>query len=224
MCLNLFRFLLERLQIIKFKLGVDRKNFVLKHIQRHCPQSILEIGVFNGGFARRMLEVATKSQFVPIKYVGVDLFAENFSEDIKNVEVSLTPRDRAYIERALELPNTLVKLYSGYSSTVLPTLADKYDMILIDGGHSYQTVKEDFLNSVNLLAEGGSIFFDDYTNRRGVSEGKFGINQVVSEINRDEFQISISNNRDWFWKNYGVLELRMVKVSKIRRIDDCNGI
>lgn len=217
MWLNLFRFLLEHLQIIKFKLGVDRKNFVLRHIQRHCPQSILEIGVFNGGFARRMLEVAIKSQFVPIKYVGVDLFAENFSEDIKNVEISLTPRDRAYIERTLELPNTLVKLYSGYSSTVLPTLAGKYDMILIDGGHSYQTVKEDFLNSVNLLAEGGSIFFDDYTNRRGVSQGMFGINQVISEIDKDEFRISISKNRDWFWKDYGVLELRMVKVSKIKR-------
>lgn len=214
---NLFRYLLELLQIIKFKLGVDRKSFVLKHIQRHHPQSILEIGVFNGGFARRMLKVATKSQFVPIEYVGVDLFAENFSEDIKKVEVSLIPSDRTYIERALEFPNSSVKLYAGYSSTVLPTLVDKYDMILIDGGHSYQTVKEDFLNSINLLAEGGTIFFDDYTNQRGISEGMFGINQVISEINKDEFQISISKNRDWFWKNYGVLELRMVKVSRIKR-------
>ena len=118
------------------------------------------------------------------------------------------------IASKLEAPNVVVKLYAGYSSVVLPSLTNRFDLIVIDGGHSYETVKDDFANSLDLLADGGFIFFDDYTNSRGVTKGRFGINQVVSEISKRDFQITVSKNRDWFLKEYGVLELRMVKVTR----------
>lgn len=107
-----------------------------------------------------------------------------------------------------------VNLVEGYSSSVLPSLEfeKKFDLIVIDGGHSYSTVKKDFENSLNLIDRSGTIIFDDYTNNKGVVHGQFGINQVVNEIDQSKFNISVSLIRDFFWKPYGLLVLKMVKV------------
>jgi predicted O-methyltransferase YrrM len=205
------------LQRFRFKVGVDRKTFVLKHIKRNKCRNILEIGVFNGNFAYRMLKVA--KEFSPsetIKYVGVDLFASNFSSKIAELEIALTPKHKNYVQQHLGMLGVKIDLHEGWSNSVLPNLIgkEKFDLIIIDGGHSYETVKSDFENSVCLLAEGGSIFLDDYTNKKGVLYGKFGINQVVSEIDTSKFRVSISFNRDFFYKPYGVLVLRMVKIQQ----------
>jgi hypothetical protein len=58
-----------------------------------------------------------------------------------------------------------------------------------------------------------AIFFDDYTNTRGVTRGGFGVNEVVNHIDRKLYDVKLSLNRDFFWKNYGLLILRMVKVT-----------
>ena len=202
-------------QKLRFKSGLDRKRFILKHIRTNACVNILEIGVFNGNFAYRMLKAAkAQSPNFQISYVGVDLFEANYSKEIAISEVSLTPKSKLYVEEYLKIPNVNVRLVEGYSSSVLPNLDtnNKFDLIVIDGGHSYSTVKEDFENSLNLLAENGTIFFDDYTNNRGVVHGQFGINQVVNAIDQSKFKISVSLNRDFFWKPYGLLVLKMVKV------------
>jgi hypothetical protein len=83
---------------------------------------------------------------------------------------------------------------------------------VIDGGHSFATALSDWKNSTQLLKPGGVIFFDDYTNKLGVELGHFGINDVVKCIDRKRFKVSIGFNLDFFWKPYGLLILRMVKV------------
>jgi|688.fasta_scaffold55788_5 predicted O-methyltransferase YrrM len=202
-------------QKLRFKFGLDRKRYILKHIRKYACVNILEIGVFNGNFAYRMLNTAKKkSPNLQINYVGVDLFEANFSAKIALSEVSLTPKNKLYIEEYLRIPNVNVNLVEGYSSSVLPSLdlEKKFDLIVIDGGHSYSTVKNDFENSLNLIDRNGTIIFDDYTNNKGVVHGQFGINQVVNEIDQSKFKISVSLNRDFFWKSYGLLVLKMVKV------------
>jgi hypothetical protein len=202
-------------QKLRFKFGLDRKRYILKHIRKYACVNILEIGVFNGNFAYRMLITAKKkSPDLQINYVGVDLFEANFSSEIALSEVSLTPKNKLYIEEYLKIPNVNVNLLEGYSSSVLPSLdlEKKFDLIVIDGGHSYSTVKKDFENSLHLLHQKGAIIFDDYTNYRGIVSGGFGINQVINELDRLKFLVSISSIRDFFWKPYGLLVLRMVTV------------
>ena len=70
------KFLLILIQRLKYKINLDRKNYILKHIRRNKPKTILEIGVFNGAFAKRMLLNATKSLNENISYIGVDLFED----------------------------------------------------------------------------------------------------------------------------------------------------
>ena len=207
-------------QIQRNKLNIDRKRFVLKLIKQNKSKNILEIGVFNGNFALRMLEIAQKHN-TEISYTGVDLFSSKFNSKIKVNEVSLQPLAMSDVKEKLKVFNDVkIELHSGYSKEVLPQFIGKkkFDLILIDGGHSYETVKNDWLNSLQLISKNGIIIFDDYSNRRGEKKGGFGIRKLINEIQESmqhEFQIRLSKNRDFFLKDYGLLILQMTLVRKV---------
>lgn len=56
----------------------------------------------------------------------------------------------------------------------------KFDLIFIDGGHDYETVKKDTENSLLVLEEGGVILWDDY---KPSTPGVFNyLNQVQVEL------------------------------------------
>lgn len=204
-----------QLQRAKFRLGLDRKNFVLRHIRKNQCSSILEIGVFNGNFAKRMIAQAKKSAHnKDVTYYGIDLFEKNFTPEIKAREVAVTPKSAEYVYNYLAGLQVNMNLLEGYSSDLLPTIKNSFDLILIDGGHSYETVKKDLEYSLMLLTENGAIILDDITNDKGVKYGGFGVNQAVSEIDRSKYSVEISWNRDFFLKSYGVLELRMAKIQR----------
>ena len=206
--------LLIIIQTIKYKLNLDRKSYILKYIRRNKPKTILEIGVFNGASAKRMLLNATKYVNDKIEYTGVDLF-EDLTSEVYKKEISLrAPKKDSVYEDLSKIKNTKIILFKGYSSDLLPLLEGKakFDLILIDGGHSYKTVKSDFNFAKKLINTNGAIFFDDYVNKQGVINDGFGVNKVVDDINRAEYSVKISKNRDFFPKSYGLLLTRMVKV------------
>ena len=57
---------------------------------------------------------------------------------------------------------TNVSLVEGDSLAVVPTLSERFDLILIDANHAYDYVLGDALNSWRLLSPGGFIAFHDY--------------------------------------------------------------
>jgi predicted O-methyltransferase YrrM len=207
----------DTLQRIKYRLGFDRKNFILRHIKNNKCTSILEIGVFNGNFAERLLKTACKSSpDYKINYLGIDLFKEGLTEAKHAAEVSLYPNTLAEVESRLsKVKNTEVKLIQGDSTLVLPQIAKhlKFDLIHIDGGHSFETVQRDWENVMELIDSSTVIFFDDYTNHRGITKGGFGVNKVVDRIDSSKFQVKVSKNRDYFWKAYGLLCLKVAMVT-----------
>jgi len=210
----MLRNLLILIQRFRYKLSIDRKNYVLKHIRKNNPKTILEIGVFNGAFAKRMLLSATNSVNGNVSYTGVDLF-EDLTSKVHKREISLWASKKASVYKDLsKIKNAKISLLKGYSSDLLPLLEGKmkFDLILIDGGHSYKTVKSDFDFAKKLINTNGAIFFDDYVNSQGVLKEGYGINKVVDNINRAKYSIKISKNRDIFPKSYGLLSIRMVKV------------
>lgn len=212
--------LVECYQAFKFKFGLDRKSIVIKHIKRNDVTAILEIGVFNGNFANRMIAAASKNMCSEIVYVGVDLFAEGFNSEIYHSEVSLQPLERNVIlDRLSRFENVKVELLAGNSREILPNIDgnSKFDLIIVDGGHSYETVKQDWENVQKLVSDHGTVFFDDYANSLGVQLGGFGVNCVVDEIDLNKFEVSISNKTDYFVKSYGLLKLKLAKVKKIQK-------
>ena len=214
--------LLILIQRVKYKLNLDRKNYILKYIRKNKPKTILEIGVFNGAFAKRMLLNATNSLNENILYTGVDLF-EDLSSEVHTKEISLwaSKKDVVYNDLS-KINHTQIRLLKGYSKDLLPLLIGKmkFDLILIDGGHSYETVESDFNFTKKLVNTNGAIFFDDYVNRQGVINEGYGINEVVDNINRTDYSVKISKNRDVFPKFYGLLTIRMVKVQLKNKVSN----
>ena len=56
----------------------------------------------------------------------------------------------------------IIKVYRGYSDEVLPTLRDnQFNLVFVDGSHSYSQVIKDLKNCRRLVCNGGILCGDD---------------------------------------------------------------
>lgn len=62
----------------------------------------------------------------------------------------------------LKEANINVRKLKGASYTVLKTINEKFDIIYIDGGHTFQEAMTDLCLCYPLLRTGGILIFDDY--------------------------------------------------------------
>jgi hypothetical protein len=138
--------------------------------------------------------------------------------EIFNFEVSQWPLSFENLNADLRnnFPDFSIKLIQGFSDKVLKKLeSEKFDLIIIDGGHSFETVKSDWLHCSKLLSNQGSIIFDDYTNTTGFLKGGIGVKLVVDNvIDRSVWEITKLSSRDFFLHDWGLLSTRMVQVKK----------
>ena len=119
------------------------------HVKRNKKEAkYLEIGVFGGGTTKYIRDC------VDIACTGIDLF-EDFKISSNNTHVS----GNYAIEDVQNFLGPDVELLKGDSKVILQSLKDKYDLIFIDGNHTYDGAKSDFENCLPLLAEGGFIAF-----------------------------------------------------------------
>jgi len=154
-------------------------NFFLAEIKTKKPKVFLEVGVFHGVTARNVCELLFKIHKNDFKYIGLDLFEkndENKSEIIPNTNFS-NPLKQIYFKYikkqdpyTLEAVKDLLKkfennihLIKGNSNKVLKKIdMSKIDYVFLDGGHDYQTVKNDLNNCDEVIKNNGTILCDDY--------------------------------------------------------------
>jgi len=117
------------------RLRYGSHSFLNEYILQNMCKRIMEIGVADGENARTMVMVA--SQTFPaeeVEYYGFDTFGGNDDSQMKQVK------------QKLEKTGCEFKLFKGDSIKTLPKALrnlPKMDLIFIDGGHSYPTVKSD---------------------------------------------------------------------------------
>ena len=214
----MLKLFIEYLHYIRVKLKLNRKSELLRIIKKQNPKSILEIGVHNGENALRLISAISKKDNLPnIRYVGVDLFSLMTSADMAKQLVSQIPKSKQYVEFLItsNFPNVNFKLFEGYSNEILKVIKEKFEIIFIDGGHSYETIKEDLELSESLLSDGGLIILDDYTNRNAEVKAGYGIARLVSELDKNKWEIQISKLPDLFLHDWGLLITRLVILRKI---------
>ena len=154
-------------------------EFFLKEVAINKPKVFLEVGVFHGVTARNVCELLNSLHGNEFKYVGLDLFEQNaenkdevipntkFSNPLKNIYFSyikkLNPYSLEAVKDLLKKFKNNVSLIKGNSNVILKKIdMSKIDYVFLDGGHDYQTVKNDLNCCREVIVNGGTILCDDY--------------------------------------------------------------
>ncbi len=154
-------------------------KFFLDEIKKKKPKFFLEVGVFHGVTARNICELLFQIHRNDFKYVGLDLFEKNdenkseiipntnFSNPLKQIYFKYIKRQDPYtieaVEDLLKKFKDNTHLIKGNSNTVLKKIdTSKIDYVFLDGGHDYNTVKNDLSNCVDVIYNNGTILCDDY--------------------------------------------------------------
>lgn len=176
-----------------------RYDQLLAYIERKPSLSILEIGVARGAAALRMMAYADKLGGTA-RYAGIDLFGSLTPEQLANsfcIEAKrpLTRGETMDMFRQQLGPGVALRmtLFEGRSAAVLPELARQgfqYDLIFLDGDHSYEGVAGDWRICPSLLAADGVVVFDDFPN--------WGVPGAIAEIDRTQWNIRILPHIDVF--------------------------
>jgi len=157
----------------------DIGEHFLNEIASKKPKNFLEIGVFHGVTARNVCELLHEIHGNDFKYVGLDLFGEStenaneiipntkFNNPLKKIYFKYILRQDPYsIEAVVYLLKKFEKnihLIKGNSNELLKKIdMSKIDYVFLDGGHAYETVKNDLYYSKAVLDNNGTILCDDY--------------------------------------------------------------
>ena len=154
-------------------------KFFLEEVALKKPKVFLEVGVFHGVTARNICELLYSIHKNDFKYIGLDLFGvsnenqhetipnTNFSNPFKKFYFNVIKRQDPYSIKAVKELLTKFKdnvhLIQGNSNNVLKKMdMSKIDYVFLDGGHHYETVKNDLKNCIDVLENNGTVLCDDY--------------------------------------------------------------
>ena len=154
-------------------------EFFLGEINKKKPKFFLEVGVFHGVTARNVCELLHKIHTNNFKYIGLDLFEKNdenkseiipntnFSNPLKQIYFKYIKRQDPYTIEAvrglLKKFKDNVHLIKGNSNNVLEKIdMGKIDYVFLDGGHDYETVKNDLNCCSEVIENNGTVLCDDY--------------------------------------------------------------
>ena len=154
-------------------------EFFLEEIKKKNPKIFLEVGVFHGVTARNVCELLFELNGNNFQYIGLDLFEKsdenkseiipntNFSNPFKQIYFKYIKRQNPYSIEAVK--DLLIKfkdnvnLIKGNSNNILKKIdMTKIDYVFLDGGHDYNTVKNDLDCCSEVINNDGTILCDDY--------------------------------------------------------------
>ncbi len=179
-------------------------DFLLDEVRKERPKIFLEIGVFHGVTARNICELLYQIHKNDFQYIGLDLFEENeenknevipnntFNNPLKRIYFKYIKKQNPY---SLGAVNDLLKkfeknvhLIQGNSNKVLNKMdMSKIDYVFLDGGHEYNTVKNDLDNCIEVIKKGGTVLCDDYN--LGSAPG---VKEAIDEfVNKNQLNVNI---------------------------------
>jgi hypothetical protein len=192
-----------------FKKDINSANILLNEIEIHKPKNFLEVGVFQGVTSRNVCEKLYEINKENFLFYGIDIF-EDTNINIDNKEMTkkhnrlsnplkhlmfniILKKDLFSINSIYNLLKKFKKnvhLYKGFSDTELLKIdMSKIDMIFLDGGHSYETVKNDLLLIIRGIKKGKIIICDDY------DQVNYGVKKAVDELLNQVSEIKELNKR-----------------------------
>jgi hypothetical protein len=172
--------------------------------------NFMEIGTWKGVRAREIL-LSTSS---PVSYYGFDLF-EDLTPELKEQEFcgKAMPPPMSHVLSFLNKTGKEIHLFKGDSAVTIPKLIDEdslpcMDLIFIDGGHSKDTIRNDWENIQPLVGEDTVVVFDDWYKERD----DFGCKVTLDGIDSESFEKEVLEDAFDKDKKSGLtIHLAMVK-------------
>tara|TARA_Y100000590_G_scaffold188434_1_gene214754 strand:+ start:4690 stop:5310 length:621 start_codon:yes stop_codon:yes gene_type:complete len=182
-------------------------NFLLNHIKKFKPKNFLEVGIFHGVTSRNVCELLYEIHGNDFKFTGIDLFSKEsisenehvpittFSNPLKtiyyNYIIRLDPYTQKSVFNLLKKFEKNINIIKGNSNVILKKITDKFDYVFLDGGHKYETVKQDLNNLARVIREGGIVLCDDYNLTYAP-----GVKKAIDEfVLKYDFNLQILNSR-----------------------------
>jgi lipopolysaccharide biosynthesis glycosyltransferase len=171
------------LEKMKSRIFETRKDMLKYYCEKlTSPPKILEIGVFKGDFLEYLVQ---NCKFSSID--AIDLFeGTTCSGDADGNNVVYHNVGKSYLElleKYKGMPN--IKIHKSNSIRFLQNQEDNtYDIMYIDGDHSYNGVKQDLTNAFSKIKNGGYIIGHDYemNMKKAKNVYNFGVKQAVDEF------------------------------------------
>tara|TARA_R110000796_G_scaffold15530_8_gene49295 strand:+ start:1189 stop:3519 length:2331 start_codon:yes stop_codon:yes gene_type:complete len=170
--------------------GPKRYGQLLKVVQHYNPSSIIETGTWNGGRAIQMAEAVFSTGATEVEYTGFDLFEDATDETDKvefntkkhNTLEAVTARLEEYKQKKKEEGKDFYfVLHKGNTKETLVKFPVSADLAYIDGGHSYETVHNDY-KLINSPIRIFNSFFSTDINDKLPSPEVCGVNDLVKEL------------------------------------------
>lgn len=194
--MNKFKFYFRK---SSFKKDIKNGLYLLELVTKFKPKNFLEIGVLEGVTSRNICEHLNKINNGNFNFIGIDLFGDDLVENnnkeftpisykINNplkwiyfkLILKMNPNSKECVEYLLKKFKKSIKIFKGYSKDILKILDLKnIDFVFLDGGHSYETVKEDLNLLTSGLKKDSIILCDDYNILH------YGVKRAVDEIKAD---------------------------------------
>ena len=174
-------------------------DFFLEEVRKKNPKTFLEVGIFHGVTARNVCELLYKIHKDEFRYIGLDLFEENeenksevipstvFSNPFKKIYFKYIKKQNPYskeaVEDLLKKFKKNIDLIKGNSNLILKKIdMSKVDYVFLDGGHAYETVKNDLECCLETINCNGTVLCDDY-NFGHLPDVKNAIDEFVEKNN-----------------------------------------
>ena len=183
-------------------------------LKERKPQNFLEIGVFTGVTARNVCELLSLINNGKFYYLGIDLFEDfegavstevvpefltnkqNFSNPLKSLFYNFLLREKLNslesVSKFLKKFGKNIELKKGNSLDILKKIDLKiFDMIFVDGGHSYETVKFELGIILKNINDNCLVICDDYIHAEAI-----GVKKAIDESVREElYNFKVVANR-----------------------------
>ena len=145
-------------------IAVDARQTLLDSLPKHAVGA--EVGVWKGGFSRRILRFAKPAALHLIDPWTVSKKPEHTTawfgtENSPDMEAVYNDVRALF---AAEISAGVVKIHRGFSGDVLKTFPEAFfDFVYLDGDHAYEAVKADLYAAYSRVKNGGLICGDDYS-------------------------------------------------------------
>jgi len=191
------------------KKDINSANILLDQIEIYKPKNFIEVGVFQGVTSRNVCEKLYEINKENFLFHGIDIFEDtNINIDNKEMTIKHNKISNPFkhlifniilkknlfsidsIYSFLKKFKNNVQLYKGFSETQLPKIdMSKIDMVFLDGGHSYETVRSDLSLILKGIKKNKIIICDDY------NQVDYGVKKAVDELLNKVTEIKQLNKR-----------------------------